>query len=142
LPRARRLAATSSLLLFDLDGFKQINDTLGHAAGDRALVDFAHALLTTFREADVIARLGGDEFCVLASGSAASMSAPLVWLAEHLSGRADRPYRLRFSVGVADDAGEAHTLDELLRSADDAMYASKRVRRAPPERAPAGARAL
>lgn len=61
----RRLARPASLLFLDLDGFKAINDTFGHAEGDRALADFARILSATFRESDVVGRLGGDEFAVL-----------------------------------------------------------------------------
>jgi GGDEF domain-containing protein len=60
----RRLDKPASLLFFDLDLFKQINDRFGHAEGDRALTTFAQLLKQTFRESDVLGRLGGDEFAV------------------------------------------------------------------------------
>ena len=65
----KRMHKPASLLFFDLNDFKQINDTLGHAEGDRALQTFADVLRTALRESDVIGRLGGDEFVVLLSDS-------------------------------------------------------------------------
>lgn len=66
----RRLQRPAALLFFDLDGFKEVNDTFGHAEGDRALTTFATLLQQTFRESDVIGRLGGDEFAVLLTNAA------------------------------------------------------------------------
>lgn len=62
---ARRYECELSLVLFDIDHFKQINDTCGHAAGDEVLRNFAEALKTTARKADIICRYGGDEFAVI-----------------------------------------------------------------------------
>jgi diguanylate cyclase (GGDEF)-like protein len=61
----RRHKRAVTLLFIDLDRFKQINDTHGHAEGDRALVEMSRCLLTSFRDSDIVARIGGDEFCVL-----------------------------------------------------------------------------
>lgn len=125
-----RLGGTASLLLFDLDGFKSINDELGHAVGDQALVDFAQTLVRTFRDADVIARLGGDEFCVLALAPAVALSAPLTRLRDNLAAIANRPYRLAFSVGIAEYAADRHASPEaLVADADRAMYEAKAARR-------------
>jgi len=125
---SRRLGATTSLLSFDLDGFKRINDEHGHATGDRALVDFASALLTTFRDADVIARLGGDEFCVLGWGAPDAMTVPLARLTERLAAITDRPYQVAYSVGIVAYQPELHpSLTELLANADRAMYTDKRT---------------
>jgi len=71
LAMCERTERPATLLVFDLDGFKLLNDTLGHAAGDMALASFAADLLAAYPESDVVARLGGDEFCVLLSGATA-----------------------------------------------------------------------
>ena len=68
----RRVGEPATLLYFDLDDFKTINDTLGHAGGDRVLRTFADRLRATFRDSDVVARVGGDEFCVLLTGATAT----------------------------------------------------------------------
>ncbi len=129
---SRRLGAPATLLLFDLDGFKPINDELGHAAGDRALVDFAESLVETFREADVIARLGGDEFCVLACGPQIEMASPLARLEANLAALSDRPYRIAFSVGAVEYDPRRHgSIAELIAAADQAMYEVKPSRQAP-----------
>lgn len=130
LPLTRRLGGTSTLLMFDLDGFKPINDVHGHAVGDRALVDFAGCMLKAFRDADVIARLGGDEFCVLGAGTEADLAAPVQRLQDHLAQLRDRPYRLSFSVGAARYVPERHlAIADLLAAADQAMYEHKRDRK-------------
>ena len=139
-----RLAAAgrdTSIVLLDLDGFKAVNDTLGHPAGDRVLVEVARRLRAVCRDEDLVARLGGDEFVVLLGATAAAPEADAA--AETLSRRlvevlaqpfhlADRIVTLGASVGLAharaqdegeqaaDGAGEA-----LLRDADVAMYAAK-----------------
>ena len=123
---SHRLGSVSTLILFDLDDFKQVNDVHGHAAGDRALADFSEALLKTFRDADVVARFGGDEFCVLACASAASMAAPLGRLGRLLAGLLDRPYRIAFSAGTAETTHDLPLpLPALLAAADRAMYQDK-----------------
>ena len=78
LARARRSGAETAALFLDLDGFKQVNDTLGHEAGDQLLKSVAARLLTTLREGDTIARLGGDEFVVLVEGATPTGSPELV----------------------------------------------------------------
>ncbi len=124
---SHRVGVTSTLLSFDLDGFKAINDTHGHAEGDRVLVDFAHALIRTFRDADVIARFGGDEFGVLACGTADTMSAPLDRLHAHLAWL-ERPYKIEFSAGITERTAEHAQLSDLVAAADRAMYERKKRR--------------
>lgn len=124
---SRRVGVASTLISFDLDGFKAINDTHGHAAGDRALVDFAHALVKTFRDADVIARFGGDEFAVLACGTAETMRAPLDRLQAHLAWL-ERPYQIRFSAGITERTDDHAQLSDLVGAADRAMYERKKRR--------------
>jgi diguanylate cyclase (GGDEF)-like protein len=123
----RRVDRPATLLLFDLDDFKAVNDTRGHLAGDQMLKDFAAHLLATFRDSDVVARLGGDEFCVLLSGATTrDVPRPLSEL-ESLTKRDDRP--IRFSVGAASYQPKRHTsVADLLADADAEMYKQKRMR--------------
>jgi diguanylate cyclase (GGDEF)-like protein/PAS domain S-box-containing protein len=122
--RTRRYGAAGALLLLDLDGFKDVNDTYGHHAGDELLVRVAGALAGRLRETDVLARLGGDEFAVLLpmeSADAAELVArALVDVVRELDGG------VTVSVGVApvDDA-EGVTAAALMIDADRAMYAAK-----------------
>ncbi len=130
LAMCRRMKATARMLYFDLDGFKAINDTHGHAAGDRTLVDFANVLLSTFREVDVVARLGGDEFCVLiADGGDVAESTPIQRFAEAIAAENARPERawpLEYSVGAVEFDTEVHgSVADLLAEADQRMYADK-----------------
>jgi diguanylate cyclase (GGDEF)-like protein len=126
----KRLDRPATLLLFDLDDFKAINDTNGHAAGDVALRDFGEALLSTFRDSDVVARLGGDEFSVLLSSAGAQdVVRPLALLAARLSDRPNAP-SLAFSVGVMAYDVDAHrTVADLVDDADAQMYSDKRSRK-------------
>jgi diguanylate cyclase (GGDEF)-like protein/PAS domain S-box-containing protein len=132
---AAALAHRPMLLIFvDLDELKDINDRLGHAAGDRALVDTAKVLRSTFRERDVVARLGGDEFVVLVTDSSVVREKDLL---ARLSGRLDalnthagQDYRLGFSTGVAAfDPAAPESLEDLLSEADSRMYLDKRRRK-------------
>jgi diguanylate cyclase (GGDEF)-like protein len=125
-----RAGAPTTLLLFDLNGFKRINDELGHDAGDATLVEFARCLMKTCREADAVGRLGGDEFCMLlpltdASGANRVLDRLGQIVAEtNATGRA--PGTISFSVGAATcESGRAETLDELMARADGLMYSDK-----------------
>lgn len=131
----RRSGIPATLLLVDLDHFKQINDDFGHAEGDRALCEMAKLLNDTYRESDVIARLGGDEFCVLLSGSGETdIKRPLEALEANVHARNDNAagkFRLCYSVGAAlYDPVEHRVIDDLVRVADARMYDHKRARRA------------
>jgi diguanylate cyclase (GGDEF)-like protein len=128
---SRRTGIPLSVLLFDLDGFKAINDVHGHAMGDRALVDFSRALVSAFRESDVVCRLGGDEFCVLmAEAPASEASAPLERLDAALSQASEgRPFRIAYSVGVIPLDPQRHgTIASVLDCADKQMYREKRAK--------------
>jgi len=130
LPMAKRLKLPLALVQIDLDGFKEVNDSQGHEAGDRLLTAFARELLKNFRDSDVVARCGGDEFCVLMSGAAEANVRQSLTRLEALLKRADgRP--IRFSAGVAMfDAARHSSLADLVRDADTQMYETKRRRRA------------
>ena len=119
---------TPVVLLLDLDGFKAVNDTLGHGAGDAVLREVADRLRRTCRHGELVARLGGDEFVVLIPDDDLAAGARLGdRLVEVLSDPFDiggRPTRLGASVGVAGSHPGA-VPDDLLRDADIAMYSAK-----------------
>ncbi len=128
LARGRRPGVTVAILVIDLDGFKDINDSLGHDAGDDLLTIAGMRLQGHARPGDTVARLGGDEFGVLLEDIAAaeavrSAEALLQGLATPIVLR-DRDLTPTASIGVAIAAGE--DADALLRNADTAMYAAKR----------------
>lgn len=126
----RRTDHRMCLLYMDLDGLKHINDTFGHAAGDDALIQTAHILMKTFREADVIARLGGDEFGILAMDMAEdNIKEIIARLDQHINAhntQSNSGYVLSFSPGVIPiDPNATQTIQELLSQADAAMYSYK-----------------
>ena len=131
LARARRGDRPIAALYVDVDGFKQVNDSFGHAAGDELLRQVAGRLATVVREGDTAARLGGDEFVVLVEGSTLDAGPELV--AERLlevlrapydlGGEIGRELTITASVGIA--FGLRETPDELLRDADLALYEAK-----------------
>ncbi len=132
--RAARRQRTPFLLLFmDLDQLKVINDTFGHAEGNRALVEAADVLRRCFRQSDLLARFGGDEFAALALSSGDSddelMRARLEGALDAVNMKPDRDYPLSFSAGVLNCAPteDAH-LEELLERADQLMYREKRLK--------------
>ena len=123
----RRVSRPATLLLFDLNDFKQINDTLGHMVGDRVLQDFGRELLSTFRDSDVVARLGGDEFCVLLSGATEKEARRPV---NDLERKLAKHPHLSYSVGFAEyDPNRHEAAEDLVEEADARMYEHKRSRR-------------
>ncbi len=127
---ANRSQNRIAVLFLDLDGFKKINDSLGHEAGDKILVQAAARLQEAVRDCDTVGRLGGDEFIILLSGlREASDARPVV---DNLLGRFrntfnidDRELILTASIGVAIYPEDGRSAAELLRNADTAMYQSK-----------------
>ncbi|MGD9751482.1 MAG: putative bifunctional diguanylate cyclase/phosphodiesterase, partial [Acidimicrobiia bacterium] len=133
LARALQRGRPLNLLLFDLDGFKEVNDSLGHHAGDRVLVETARRLQAIARRGDVVARLGGDEFAVLQLDT--DPPAALA-LANHAIDILRQPVEVEgVAVGVGTSIGIVHHAadggrppldhDELLRCADIALYRAK-----------------
>jgi len=116
---ARRTGCDVLVLYADLDGFKRINDTFGHAEGDRALREVADVLRNTFRDTDVIARLGGDEFTVMLTGgdrsTADTVKERVRTALDARNALPGRAYPLALSIGVARfDRDRAMSLDDLL----------------------------
>lgn len=128
----RRLNNAATLMFFDLDGFKKVNDTYGHAEGDKVLIEISEILLHEFRNSDVIARLGGDEFCVLLTGTNADHTdRPLENLDHAISARNDlHEYTVGYSVGTVTFNPDQHAaIDDLLAEADQLMYDNKRKKK-------------
>ncbi|HWS47947.1 MAG TPA: diguanylate cyclase, partial [Acidimicrobiia bacterium] len=135
LARTRRGGGCVALLFIDLDGFKRVNDTLGHAAGDQLLVNVAQRLRGSVRGGDVCVRLGGDEFVVCCSNLDRAEQA--IALAERMLATLSEPYDVHghevlvgASIGIASAHGEDPvSADQLLSNADIAAYRAKRLGR-------------
>jgi diguanylate cyclase (GGDEF)-like protein/PAS domain S-box-containing protein len=136
LERGRRENTPTCVLIADLDGFKAINDVLGHPMGDLALVTFAERLRSVLRASDTAARLGGDEFSIVCENSE---PADAEVMADRLRASATEPLPLGgrtvsigLSIGIGSVAGGLEPRDvyeRVVREADDAMYADKARRR-------------
>ena len=153
---SERTGRHGALLFIDLDNFKMINDTLGHAAGDQVLVEVSRRLVASVRESDTVARLGGDEFVAIledlgstpdeAAAEAAELGSKILIVLS-------QPYRLGEalhnctpSIGITTFCGHQASASQLLRQADRAMYKAKSAGRhqfqlhteGPPTAAPSG----
>jgi diguanylate cyclase (GGDEF)-like protein/PAS domain S-box-containing protein len=129
---AMRMERDVLMIFIDVDHLKRINDTWGHLAGDRALIDTARVLKESCREADIIARLGGDEFVALMTVDS-DQTAELVCeriraRVESHNSEAQRGYDLSLSVGAKRTKAEGTMLADLLAQADTALYEQKRGR--------------
>jgi diguanylate cyclase (GGDEF)-like protein len=133
LARARRAHTPTATMFIDVDGFKAINDTFGHAAGDQFLRIIAERLSSVVRDTDTVGRLGGDEFVVLAEGETLFAGPELV--AERILAVLRQPFELdealgrlqscSASIGIA--VGQRDSADQLLRDADLALYQAKKA---------------
>jgi diguanylate cyclase (GGDEF)-like protein len=124
--------SSAAILFIDLDGFKTINDTLGHAAGDNLLAEAAHAIAAQARADDVVGRVGGDEFVMICRGlsrppDALAVAARLQKALAHTVAVPGGSVRVSASVGVT-MAVPGATLQAVMNRADEAMYRSKRRR--------------
>ncbi|ATD82465.1 MULTISPECIES: sensor domain-containing diguanylate cyclase [Desulfovibrio] len=122
---------THALLFLDLDNFKELNDSLGHMAGDVALIDAADALRRIFRNVDAVGRFGGDEFCVFAMGItrnavAARAESVLKALAMHFD-REGKAVNISASIGIYMFDGSENSYEESLQRADNAQYRAKQL---------------
>ncbi|QPK65194.1 diguanylate cyclase [Methylomonas sp. LL1] len=131
LARALRYRKPFSLLMFDIDHFKAVNDNHGHKTGDRVLQRFAAILRRTLREVDIIGRLGGEEFAVILPetdvGEAREAAERLRLAAADtiMQSEAGALLRVTVSIGVAPLTGEPTDIETLLKQADDALYLAK-----------------
>ena len=128
--RARRDGRIAAVLFLDLDGFKEINDSLGHTAGDEVLIEMGRRLRGSLRQGDMVARLGGDEFVVIVEGLANMEAVATVGRA--VLGVCAPPVKVRrrevfvtASMGVALYPADGEEVDTLLMHADTAMYRAK-----------------
>jgi diguanylate cyclase (GGDEF)-like protein len=125
--RSNRNGEPLSLVIGDLDGFKQVNDRLGHMGGDMALERVSGVLHRSKRSSDLLARLGGEEFALILPGADRAQA---LRVAERVrskvhEGFEGRPVSLTMSFGAASYPADGETLEEILRAADIAMYAAK-----------------
>src|SRR5581483_11461202 len=126
---AKRHTWSVAFLYLDLDRFKNVNDTLGHDAGDELLAEIAALLRGWLRASDTLARLGGDEFAFVLNDTDARAA---VEAADRVLGLLDRPFLVRgqrvhvgASIGIALFPEHGQSIDELLKHADIAMYHAK-----------------
>lgn len=120
LARARRGGESLSVAMVDLDGFKNINDRLGHASGDRVLIELVKELQTGTRPKDFVARIGGDEFVVILPGTSFVEAGSVI---QHLRDRSQSAW----TFGIA-EADSEDTADSVVSRADDHLYVRKRSR--------------
>ena len=121
----------ATLAFMDLNGFKPINDTYGHAEGDRALIEFSNELKSGLRNSDLFARLGGDEFTILLANTTCDDAELVIKkLSKSLKNyydNSDYPYELTFSYGIVEFNPQTHqSIEELLHEGDALMYQKKR----------------
>ncbi len=127
--RAQRLATPVSLLVFDVDHFKQVNDTYGHQTGDTVLREVADALVANTKNYDVAARYGGDEFVVLLPGCHRDDAMRVAERVRHGIARAVGEAPVTISAGVATVPDNASDAERLMAAADAALYEAKRTGR-------------
>jgi diguanylate cyclase (GGDEF)-like protein/PAS domain S-box-containing protein len=132
LARARRGDGAVALMFVDLDGFKEVNDQLGHAAGDQLLAGVAARLRSVLRDSDILARHGGDEFLVLLADLPSDATMAVEHVGSKLLGSLREPFdlvgrklRTGASIGVSLYPADADDTETLLRHADAAMYLAK-----------------
>jgi diguanylate cyclase (GGDEF)-like protein len=127
--KQKRYGGHFSLAIIDLDGFKRLNDSLGHRAGDKALQALAGILSQSMRQSDTVARIGGDEFAVLMPNT---MAADCQMICRQLSERiatqmADAGFRITASIGFSTFEEPPESTSEALHKVDLAMYSAKRL---------------
>ena len=131
LARSERRHKNTGIMYLDLDHFKEINDTLGHDAGDALLLSVANRLQECVRDGDMVARLGGDEFAIVLDDVAEPADAELI--AEKILEQFDKPHdlfgedrKVGTSIGIATSCHSGDNPDALIKAADEAMYAAKK----------------
>lgn len=133
--RAKRHGSTLSVVMVDIDHFKQVNDTYGHAAGDRVICATAATLGSQFRKSDFVGRVGGEEFAVYLTGTASDMAVSLAERTRRaltetqISVTDDCALQVTASLGVAELSPDDLTADDVLQRADKALYGAKEAGR-------------
>ncbi len=131
--QAQRDQSPLTVLFFDLDGLKQVNDSFGHDAGSQFLVEIATLLRNTFRGSDIVARIGGDEFAVVIHDDGAKAKIAMARMDESaaaMNRSAGRRYPISYSVGEASsDLAVDESFDQLVSRADAMMYEQKQSKR-------------
>jgi len=127
---SRRRKNLTAVMFIDLDGFKTVNDTLGHEAGDYVLKQVAQRLLACVRETDTVGRVGGDEFLIIATdlhvpGNAVHIAEKLIQTVSYPINLDSRMVTIGASIGIALYPAHAKDIEELIRKADEAMYRVK-----------------
>jgi len=134
LREARRKHRQLTVLFFDLNGLKRVNDNLGHEVGSQLLIEAANLLRANFRSSDIVARVGGDEFAIIGSEGRTELFAALTRLdvaTAAANGAPGVPYRISYSMGEATyEPGNKESFVELVERADAMMYERKRRRAA------------
>ncbi len=130
--RRHSIEERATVLFLDLDGFKEVNDSLGHASGDQLLIQLAERLRASVRPDDTVARFGGDEFAVLIQPLGLDPDHEPIAVAARILDSIREPFlidnqelHVRASIGIADAGGDAEDADQLMRNADLAMYRAK-----------------
>lgn len=128
----RRKEMPMSVVLFDLNKFKKINDNFGHHEGDFALIQFAEIMRNIFRESDIVGRLGGDEFVALLTDSTSEKIDDVLnrfkLAIKEKNQEINKPYLIEFSAGVAHfPYNTEKSLEEMIEEADAAMYVQKKA---------------
>jgi diguanylate cyclase (GGDEF)-like protein/PAS domain S-box-containing protein len=131
---AKRYQRPLSIIMFDIDNFKQFNDTHGHQAGDELLRDTAQTVSQQLRDADILARYGGDEFVILLSNSNTLDAVQVAEriqesFATYLSEMKDNGVNVTLSMGIAEFLNNLDTVDKLIQHADKALYNAKHAGR-------------
>ena len=131
LSRARRQNSGFALMFLDIDRFKQVNDTLGHRAGDQLLTQFAHRLRATVREEATLSRLGGDEFVLVLPDTtpvgAARVAEKMIGAMSEAFVIDAHPLSCAMSIGIALYPQDGESFDALSMRADTAMYRAKSI---------------
>jgi diguanylate cyclase (GGDEF)-like protein len=131
---AKRQSRGMLLNVGDVDNLKQINDALGHAEGDAAIIEIATILRESFRQSDIIARIGGDEFAILQTENVAGNPSDSIHRLQSIialyNDRRKSKYRLSLSVGTSFcDPDGTCSINELVKQADDIMYEQKKIKK-------------
>lgn len=132
--RASRYGRELSLLVMDIDHFKQVNDTYGHVAGDQILIEFAQEISKQLRGVDLLARYGGEEFVVILPETSMEMALLIAErirksIEEQQYQANDDIIRITTSAGVCSYPDQANTAEELIHHADSALYEAKQTGR-------------